>query len=202
MAYTQKDTTRLYWSKYAFKVIVKVDPYSITGSKKFNTLYRQICIQYGKSPYTVWQATDQFRIQRNHLTTSLYFENRNDAEGFITKHPRLIVEYERPATKEQETALWSEARVILRDQLFYNQFRYKAYLSVKTKHDQEMVMDWIDDYGHNSGWNTGEHYIFTPSSGLLYINDPDMILQLRLGLGGMFKNLDKVLLKNELIGIE
>jgi hypothetical protein len=154
--------------------------------------------RFKKDKRQTWKKEDHFRIQRHWQSTSCYFDNRECADEFLKRFKRVATEYQRPGSPEQEAQLLLEERIVIKDALYYHKFRYKVNLTLKTTKDADFVDEWLEEWAENADLTNGEDFILTPSSGTLYLNDRDKILLIRLGIGGHFKNVEKVVLKTEI----
>lgn len=198
MGFSERDTEKLYWGRYAYKVTLDVDPYCNTDRQAFRRVEDWLLSRFKKARHQSWKKEDHFRIHRLWRATAAYFDNRTDAEAFLKRFRRFATEYQRPGSPEQEAQLLLEERIVIKDALYYHKFRYKVNLTLKTTKDADFVDEWLDEWAKNADLKNGEDFVLTPSSGTLYLNDRDKILLIRLGIGGHFKNVEKVVLKTEI----
>lgn len=205
MSYKLLATKKLYYGTYPYKITLSFwNAKDKRGSRSRNAvvdLQSQVWDFFTRK-YTfrrvdTWKKDWLFRISESYYKDCVYFKNHNDVEEFMATFNEYIESYERPESAEQLAALENEAKIVIKEQLYFNTFRWRLSCKIKTMADSDEIHDWLVDYGQNAGWKSYEDWVFTSSSGSIYLRDEKQIMLLRLLLGPKVKFVEKVLLKSE-----
>lgn len=205
MPYNLLNTKKLYYGIYPYKLTLSFHTLrnkSKAGEplflKKRDEVWQYFLTKYGYKRLDKWKKNWEFRISESYWTIYVYLKNFRDVEELMARYSEFIHEYERPESPEQLAALQNEAKIVIKDTLYFNTFRWRLGCKVKTLQDCDEISDWLNEYGDNAGWKSYEDWVFTSSSGSIYLKDEKQIMLLRLLLGPKVKFVEKVVLKNEI----
>lgn len=203
MAYKLVNTKKLFFSQYPYKVTlnfigIPTNKRHARFSETMNDIWVWIKKTYNKTRYETWKKDWDIRVSESYNIVHIYFRNYIHIEQFMARFNEYIEIYERPENNEQLELLKNEDKIIIRDSLYYNMFRWRVQCKIKNFHDCDEISEWLNEYGENAGWDSYKDWVFTSSSGSIYLKDEKQILLLRLGIGNKMKFVEKVILKSEL----
>jgi len=200
--------SRLFWNRFPFKVVIKeklqrpealtwgVVPASLDVWGEF--VRTKTKFYYARKKFCPTDRTTWKSMNNGTNTYSFFFEKSADALYFIEKNHNYISSVYRPETTEQISALASNNRLILRDNLFYNKYRYCIEFREQDCIDSENSLDEIITNIFNNKRNS-RRYLYTYSRRRrLYLNKENDIFHVKLAVYDKIRNQTEVLLKKEI----
>jgi len=199
MAYAIHNTKKLYFGTYPYKISLSFKP--AIGFNNFtnkrNLIKSWVEKHYGIKHNDKWKKNWCIRLTESYYSFNFYARTKDDADKIIKKFSNDISGYERPENEEHLNILLQEEKIIIKDYLYHNLYRYRFQCKNRNKEDWSEIYEWISEYGKNAGW-TNDDWDFTWSSGSLYIRDVNQLLIVRLALNHKINYLEKVVLKSEI----
>lgn len=193
------ETSKLFYGKYPFSVTVDHKLLRNGGCEtnrhirhfKVYKALEWLCQELGVTDYRTRVSSD---------TTQIYLACEQNALAIIESAHKSILRFHAPRNPQERKILEDDTRLIIRDNLFWNHFRYRiVYRSMRkanTLEVEEFFADFLNFMGETERL---QRFSFNYSDPIkVYIADEKDLLLVKIAHNDIILRIEKVILRNEI----
>lgn len=139
-----KFITHLYWNRFPYKVVLSLPPYKDTVTwAKWIGIKNQFLKKIVEPGYDV-----DYTYRVDTKTTSYFFVERAAAEEFATANLKSVCTIFAPRSPAEITACLSDAKVRIREILFYGTYRWMVAFHPHYTNEEAIkhIDTWVENY--------------------------------------------------------
>ena len=193
-------TARFFFKKYPYRITVDAERYSLKNTprsqRKADALSRwRKAAQEMIAPLSFSAGT---KIRNQGGFTCLYFEAAADAVAFLGQNRTYVIAVSLPETEAAHSALSGDHRLMIRDTLFWGQYRWSVVLKILEEDQLSELREWLAAYEGVCAGKTSLSY--SHASPRVYFAEEDDLFMFSLSFFNRINRIEKALLKKEIAG--
>lgn len=203
---------KIFWNEYPYKVLVFEDlarPKEASwggNSPRDKLIYEEWlkhraarrAFYYARMRHCPKEMSTWRSMNNGGHTFSFFFKEAEHAKHFITRNRKHITKVFRPETEAQIDALAQDRKLVLKERLFWNKYRYCVEFKEQFNKDEAAKLDVrVAELFHNK--KNAKRYLY--SSGRrarLYLKNENDIFLVKLALYEYFRCQTEALLKKDI----
>jgi len=204
---------RIFWNEFPYKVLVfenlpRPKETSWGGQSARDKAIYEAWLEHRKERKKFYYArmrhcpkdTSLWRSMNNGgHTFSFFFKDATDAKHFITRNRKHITKVFRPETEAQIAALAQDRKLVLKERLFWNKYRFCIEFKEQRGKEAEVRLDErVLELFHNK--KNSKRYLYSAAGRRrrLYLKNENDIFYVKLALYEHFGSQTEALLKKDI----
>jgi hypothetical protein len=201
---------KLSYGAFPYKVIVKEDFSGPSDDKHINDALayqqwrdhaeRRRAFYYMRRRYLP-QDAKTYRDMNNGTDAksfSFFFMNKEDCLYFVKKNKKYVTKVFRPESDAEIEVLRENKRLVLRDMLFWNKYRFAV--EFKEQMSAAASSSLVEDIRHifNEEPDDLRYYFSVGRNSVLYLNDAHDVVHVKLAIHEKVKSYSETILRSEI----
>lgn len=189
---------RFFFKSYPFRITLDAEAYVLkTGPRARSSI----------EAFARWRAAAREMLAQVTLTgdtkvrnqagfTCVYFDAETDVITFLGLWSEYIRSVALPENQSAMDALRNDRRIVIRETLFWHQFRWSGVFKQLDDEQLDEIRDWLDSFKDVA---VGTFYFsYSHSAPRIYFTEEDDLFMFSFSFFNRINRLEKVLLKEEI----
>jgi hypothetical protein len=187
-SYITKNISHLFWTKYSHKVVIKAKK----THSGWRTQYERDKELKAITKHCPSKESDTWRFTSGFQNITLFFQNENEYQHFLSNFRGNIVEVWVPINEKQTEILEQDHKIVFRDKPFFNKYEWCVTLSYLDRAAREDVVSWTE--GTFDSTVNDRLYLSRGRQLRFYLTDEEDIVLIKLTQGSRVKKIEKAVL--------
>lgn len=206
-----------YYNRYLYKLLLKLDKSKLIkqetkrwhNSSYLNYSNRFQLVNEIVADIKAHIVDDDYRIRAENITVSVFTNSEENITKLINEMSLRVTELYRPLNTAHIDLIENHKKVLVRNSLFEQQYKFKVYLKPSWEQREKRFKDFKDwlvesnlDYGINSAlnqyFNTNRSMRGIGYTTAVYFNDPQDLMMFQLKFHDKILKIEEAVLLSEL----
>ncbi|RYD64879.1 MAG: hypothetical protein EOP83_08690 [Verrucomicrobiaceae bacterium] len=192
-------TSKFFFKSFPFRVTLDADRYArymnpAVARKNISSIWRKV----GTMMVDLIEIEGEVRVRRQGGIISAYFNDVNDVFRAIEKYPKHILNVATPINDRALQAMAGDSRIEVRDQLYWNKYRWVATFKGMTTEQGQEVSDWLRQYKENNDEILDKFFLSFSNPVRVYFTDENDLFYFRVVFYEHIARIEKALLTEEI----
>jgi hypothetical protein len=187
-SYLTKNISHLFWNKYSHKVVVEAKKVHSGWRTEYdrNKELKTITKHCPSAESDTWRFTSGYR------NITLFFQNENDFQNFLSNFRGKVTEVWVPINEKQTEILEQDHKVVFRKKPYFDKYDWCITLSYLDRASRDEVVQWTE--GTFDSTSTDRLYLSRGRQLRFYLKDEEDIVLIKLTQGSRVKKIEKAVL--------
>lgn len=193
----RETTSRFFFKTYPYRVMIDADAYIRRDGSAYDKIdylmkWRNTAAEMLEAPSLI--GTTKQRNQAGYAC--IYFDTEADVVAFVDEFHRYIVSVSAPADAATKEAMSSDYRIMVRETLFWNKYRWSGVMKRLTDEQLEEIKDWLESFKNIA---VGElSFAYSDGAPRIFFAEEDDFCMFSFAFRNRIARIEKALLKDEI----